>query len=125
MWVSSPNIRHAHPPKKKKDVSHGKVQSYSLPHNSGQSCDIIFFLSKKKGGGGRPGAKLCACAQAAKVVILFFFPAKKKKDVVDGKVQSCAIPPSGNICDILKQASVIVQDPNVAACRLANPDDAP
>ena len=63
--------------------------------------------------------------QAAKVVILFVFPAKKKKDVVDGKVESSALPPSGKMCDMLKQACVMVQDPNVAACRLANPDDAP
>ena len=56
---------------------------------------------------------------------IIFLSCQKKKDVVDGKVESYALPPSGKICDILKQASVIVQDPNVAACRLANPDDAP
>jgi hypothetical protein len=42
------------------------------------------------------------------------------KQVVDGAVQSTLVPASGKVCDILKPAQEIVDDPRVATCRAEN-----
>ena len=54
-----------------------------------------------------------------------FQPGKGKpgiwlKQVVDGSVKTTLVPASGKVSDILRQATEIVDDPRVTACRAAN-----
>ena len=43
--------------------------------------------------------------------------------VVGGAVVCAVVPPSGPLAALLAEPTAIVDDPRVAACRAANPDD--
>lgn len=42
------------------------------------------------------------------------------KEVVDGAVRATVVPAEGKVCDLLKPATAIVDDPRVAVCRTEN-----
>ena len=43
------------------------------------------------------------------------------KEVVDGAVRASLVAPTGRVCDILRPATAIDEDPRVATARLENP----
>ena len=47
------------------------------------------------------------------------------KQVVDGSVKKTLVPASGKVCDILRPATKIVDDPRVEVCRTENAPPSP
>jgi hypothetical protein len=76
---------------------------WSLPGEGGSVSPEGTFVVGHGNGSNRPGAWI--------------------KEVVDGVLTTTLVPTKGLVQDLLKPAVAVVEDPNVALCRMANPDD--